>query len=234
MRREGEVISTVLIAVIPAQSLLNFRVRLFSVTVRTMFSGTPPETSASISSVTFTEDPTKPDRCAMTSSAMRPASRPILVASRATVPQKRFGLAGAGEGPTDVPGSCHPLVSSFVLEREFLPAWRNRPIGTITRGDINRIVDGISARGADVHVASDPTGSLPNGRKETRLQILVELCRRIKTHHRTPSRPRSGVQTLSVKAVLGRADQLWKSLGYLGQERHLRRASAQMRAHRAI
>jgi len=37
-----------------------------------------------------------------------------------------------------------------VLEREFLPGGHNRPIGTITRGDINRIVDGISARGADV------------------------------------------------------------------------------------
>ena len=37
-----------------------------------------------------------------------------------------------------------------VLERDFLPAWRSRPIGSITRGDINRIVDGISARGADV------------------------------------------------------------------------------------
>ena len=37
--------------------MLNFRVRLFSVTVRTMFSGTPPDTLASISSVTLTDDP---------------------------------------------------------------------------------------------------------------------------------------------------------------------------------
>ncbi len=37
-----------------------------------------------------------------------------------------------------------------VLEREFLPSWRNRPIGGITRGDINRVIDGITARGAEI------------------------------------------------------------------------------------
>ena len=37
-----------------------------------------------------------------------------------------------------------------VLEREFLPAWPSRSIGSITRGDINRIIDSIAARGADV------------------------------------------------------------------------------------
>ena len=38
-----------------------------------------------------------------------------------------------------------------ILEREAVPAWRNRPIASITRGDVNRIVDGIIARGAEVH-----------------------------------------------------------------------------------
>jgi integrase len=37
-----------------------------------------------------------------------------------------------------------------VLEREFLPAWRKRPIASITRGDVNRIVDGIAGRGAEI------------------------------------------------------------------------------------
>jgi integrase len=36
------------------------------------------------------------------------------------------------------------------LEREFLPTWRNRPIGTLTRGDVNRTVDAIAARGAEI------------------------------------------------------------------------------------
>ncbi len=45
-----------------ATALRNLRVRLFSVTVRTTFSGTPVEKSASISSVTFSEDPTNPER----------------------------------------------------------------------------------------------------------------------------------------------------------------------------
>jgi hypothetical protein len=35
-------------------------------------------------------------------------------------------------------------------------------------------------------------GAFGHLRKETRLQILIELCRRIKTHHRTPSRPKIG------------------------------------------
>ena len=64
----------------------NFRVRLFSVTVRTTLSGAPAGTEASISNVTRTDDPTKPARCVMTSSAMRPASRPTRVGSRSTVP----------------------------------------------------------------------------------------------------------------------------------------------------
>ena len=37
-----------------------------------------------------------------------------------------------------------------VLEREFLRSWRNRPIGSITRGDINRIIDATAARGAEI------------------------------------------------------------------------------------
>jgi integrase len=36
------------------------------------------------------------------------------------------------------------------LQREFLPAWRARPIASITRGDVNRIIDGIAGRGAEI------------------------------------------------------------------------------------
>jgi integrase len=36
------------------------------------------------------------------------------------------------------------------LEREFLPAWRNRPVASITRGDVNRVIDCITARGAEI------------------------------------------------------------------------------------
>jgi integrase len=36
------------------------------------------------------------------------------------------------------------------LEREFLPTWRSRQIGSITRGDVNRVIDGIAARGAEI------------------------------------------------------------------------------------
>ena len=82
-----------------------------------------------------------------------------------------------------------------VLEREFLPAWRSRPIGTITRGDINRIVDGISARGADVQAnralaylramfnwtvergrlpVSPVTGMKPPAREQPRDRVLTD------------------------------------------------------------
>jgi integrase len=37
-----------------------------------------------------------------------------------------------------------------VLEREALPSWRDRRIENITRGDINRVIDAIIARGADI------------------------------------------------------------------------------------
>ena len=37
-----------------------------------------------------------------------------------------------------------------VLEREFVPAWRNRPLASITRGDVNRVIDGTTARGAEI------------------------------------------------------------------------------------
>jgi integrase len=37
-----------------------------------------------------------------------------------------------------------------LLRRDVLPNWRNRPIGSITRGDVNKLVDGIAARGAPV------------------------------------------------------------------------------------
>lgn len=52
---------------------------------------------------------TKPTECAMTSSAMRPGTRPTLVASRATVPWKRFGLADGLGDPVDAPGATLPV-----------------------------------------------------------------------------------------------------------------------------
>jgi integrase len=36
------------------------------------------------------------------------------------------------------------------FERDAVPLWRNRPIASITRGDVNRVVDTIGARGAEV------------------------------------------------------------------------------------
>jgi hypothetical protein len=56
--------------------LVNFSVRLFSVTVRTTLSGAPSGISASISRVTRTDEPTRPTRRVTTSSAIQPASRP--------------------------------------------------------------------------------------------------------------------------------------------------------------
>jgi hypothetical protein len=69
---------------------VNFRVRLFSVTVRTTLSGAPDGISASTSSVTVTVEPTRPTKCAMTSSAIRLESRPTRVASSVTVPWNRW------------------------------------------------------------------------------------------------------------------------------------------------
>ena len=66
--------------------LVNFRVRLFSVTVRTTLSGAPAGISASISSVTRTEEPMSPTRCVMTSSVILLASRPARAGSSVTVP----------------------------------------------------------------------------------------------------------------------------------------------------
>jgi integrase len=37
-----------------------------------------------------------------------------------------------------------------VLEREAVSAWRSRPAASITRGDVNRIIDAITMRGAEV------------------------------------------------------------------------------------
>lgn len=37
-----------------------------------------------------------------------------------------------------------------VLRRDVVPAWRHRPISSITRGDVNKLVDAIVARGAEV------------------------------------------------------------------------------------
>jgi integrase len=37
-----------------------------------------------------------------------------------------------------------------VLEREFASAWQNRPLASITRGDVNLIIDRIVARGAGI------------------------------------------------------------------------------------
>src|SRR2546422_5610756 len=78
--------------------LVNLSVRLFSVTVRTTCSGAPEGISASTSSVTLTFAPTRPDRCAITSSATRLASRPTRVGSRVTVPWNRLGCAATGTG----------------------------------------------------------------------------------------------------------------------------------------
>jgi integrase len=36
------------------------------------------------------------------------------------------------------------------FERDAVPLWRNRPIASITRGDVNRVVDAIGVRGAEV------------------------------------------------------------------------------------
>ena len=66
--------------------LANLRVRLFSVTVLTTFSGAPSGISASISRVTMTSAPTRPERLEITSSAIWPASRPTRVASSVTAP----------------------------------------------------------------------------------------------------------------------------------------------------
>jgi integrase len=38
-----------------------------------------------------------------------------------------------------------------ILERDVVPHWRNRAVGSIARGDVNRIIDAIVVRGADVH-----------------------------------------------------------------------------------
>src|SRR5262249_47191262 len=79
--------------------LVNLSVRLFSVTVRATLSGTPAGISASISSVTRTEDPMSPTRSVMTSSVILLASRPARAGSSVTVPCKRWGLDGvAGPG----------------------------------------------------------------------------------------------------------------------------------------
>ena len=91
--------------------LVNFRVRLFSVTVRTTWSEAPEGISASTSSVTVTFAPTRPVRWAMTSSATRPASRPTRAASSVTVPWNRLGGGGrgfrrsTGRSPVPVPAS---------------------------------------------------------------------------------------------------------------------------------
>jgi integrase len=82
-----------------------------------------------------------------------------------------------------------------VLEREFLPPWRSRPIGSITRGDIHRVIDGIFARGAEVQAnralaylrtlfawtvergrlpASPVTGMKPPSREQARDRVLTD------------------------------------------------------------
>jgi hypothetical protein len=54
------------------------------------------EIAASISSVTVTVAPTSPERCAITSSAMRLASRPTRAVSSVTAPWEAFGLRRHG------------------------------------------------------------------------------------------------------------------------------------------
>jgi hypothetical protein len=59
---------------------------LFSVTILTTFPGVPAGIVASISNVTFTDDLIKPTKWAITSSAIREASRPTLAGSSVTLP----------------------------------------------------------------------------------------------------------------------------------------------------
>jgi len=66
--------------------LVNFKVRLFSVTARTTFSGAPSGISASISNVTRTDEPTSPTKCEIISSAILLASRPARSGVKETVP----------------------------------------------------------------------------------------------------------------------------------------------------
>src|SRR5690606_23748716 len=86
----------------------NFRVRQFSVTVRTVCSLAPLGSRASISSVTVTSAPGCPTRWAITSSAIRPASRPTRAGSRRAFPWNRrasCGADGAGVVPPAAPFS---------------------------------------------------------------------------------------------------------------------------------
>jgi len=98
----------------------------------------PDGISASISSVTFTRDPTRPARCAMTSSPMRPASRPTRVGSsvkalrlrwrtsrsrrtnfRCAVPRDRAGSSPRGRQRVAAPavrrGPLRPLTAARIL-----------------------------------------------------------------------------------------------------------------------
>jgi integrase len=68
-----------------------------------------------------------------------------------------------------------------ILECDVVPAWRNRAIGSIARGDVNRILDAIVARGADVHA----------NRVLTRVRALFNWA---VERGRIPSSPIAGVK----------------------------------------
>ena len=76
--------------------LSNFRVRQFSVTVRTTLSGAPEGISASISMVMFTLASSKPARCATTELAIVSTSRDSRAASILADPWKRRMTTGGG------------------------------------------------------------------------------------------------------------------------------------------
>src|SRR5437879_4609166 len=91
---------------------MSFNVRLFSVTVRTTASGTPAWTSASISSVTVTRDPTRPARCAIIHLiGNAPRIAPHTGGVQRTVPWNRFGFptpAGGTTAPGTAPAPAVP------------------------------------------------------------------------------------------------------------------------------
>jgi hypothetical protein len=63
-------------------------------------------------------------------------------------------------------------VTKHAFERDVLPVWQNRSIESITRGDVNHVIDAILARKADVHANRvlarlRPIVDLPYRRHET-------------------------------------------------------------------
>jgi hypothetical protein len=102
--------------------------------VRTTCSGAPARISASISSVTLTSVPTSADRGAITSSAIRLASRPTRVASSITVPSKRRGIGVAPVGGAPSVPARGPAVAPPISPRS--PALVLPASGKSLRGDL--------------------------------------------------------------------------------------------------